>query len=90
MSTPPAAQDMTTELAKVNGAIERLSVEVNGKLDRIFDRLERSDKDVAQTNERVTALEQRVSALEKRVYAASGAAALVGMAVPYILQAVGQ
>ncbi|WML79191.1 hypothetical protein [Streptomyces sp. VNUA74] len=89
MSTQPAPTDMTTELHKVGGAIERLSVEVNGKLDRIYDRLDRSDKDVAQTNERVAALEQRTSALEKRVYTASGAAALIGTAVPYLVQAIG-
>ncbi|MFB6548668.1 hypothetical protein [Streptomyces sp. NPDC056405] len=89
MSTPPPSSDMTTELLKVSGAIERLSVEVNGKLDRIYDRFDRSDKDVEQAHERVASLERRTSALEKRVYTASGAAALIGTAVPYLVQAVG-
>ncbi|CAL9379992.1 hypothetical protein [Streptomyces sp. enrichment culture] len=87
MSTQPTTGDMAAELLKVSGAIERLSVEVNGKLDRICDRLDRSDKDVAEANRRVTELEQRTSALEKRVYTASGAAALIGTAVPYLVQA---
>lgn len=86
MAAPQSLDEVATELAKVYGAIEKLSTSVNGKLDRICDRLDRADEDVADTRDHVVALEQRVSALEKRVYAASGAAALVGMAFPYLIQ----
>lgn len=89
MSAPQSLPEVATELAKVYGAIEKLSIQANGKLDRICDRLDRADEDVAETREHVAALEQRVSALEKRVYTASGAAALIGMAVPYLVQSWG-
>lgn len=89
MSAPQSLEEVATELAKVFGAVDKLSVQVNGKLDRICDRLDRADEDVAHVREQTAALEQRVSTLEKRVYTASGAAALIGMAVPYLAQAWG-
>lgn len=89
MAAPESLEEVATELARVYGSLERLSTEVNGKLDRICDRMDRSDEDIAENRKQVAVLEQRVSALEKRVYTASGAAALIGMAVPYVVQSWG-
>ena len=86
---PESLEGVATELAKVYGAVEKLGIEVNGKLDRICDRMDRADEDVAKTQKQVGKLEQRVSSLEKRVYTASGAAALIGMAVPYLARSWG-
>ncbi|MFE6486990.1 hypothetical protein ACFVGN_29200 [Streptomyces sp. NPDC057757] len=57
--------------------------EVNGNLNMVVERTGRTDAEV-------TALELRVGALEKRVWTASGVAALVGMAVPFVVQVLGK
>lgn len=77
----PATKDLVTELAisRLQGSMERNFAQVQGKLDMLVAADERMNADVA-------ALEVRVSALERRVYVASGAAALLGMAVPVVTQ----
>lgn len=65
----------------------RLALEVG--LARIDGRLTSIEKNLERTDSDVTELKTRVSQLERRVWMASGAAALIGMAVPYLAQGIG-
>jgi hypothetical protein len=87
---PPAAQDVALELERLRGAmingftqIDVKFAEVNGKIDRLCERGERTDQDVAD-------LQTRIAATEKRVWLLSGAAAVIGIVTPYIVQAIGK
>lgn len=83
MSTPNQP-DLVVELAitKLGGEMSKSFAEVNGKLDLLTADALRHGADIA-------AHEERISALEKRVYVASGAAALIGAAVPFLAQVIG-
>ncbi len=70
-------------LERLRGSMEKNFAQVQGKLDMLMAADERMNADVAS-------LEVRVSALEKRVWLASGAAGLVGLAMPFVVQALGQ
>jgi hypothetical protein len=80
MSTPHAP-DLALELAitKLQAEMEKQFATVNGKLDLLTSEGARNAADIA-------ALEARMSAVEKRVWIASGAAMLVGIVVPWIIQ----
>lgn len=69
-------------LEDVRLAVEVGLAKIDGRLTSIEKHLERTDSDVA-------ALQVRVSHLERRVWTASGAAALVGAALPYLTSAIG-
>lgn len=78
--------DIVLELERLRSAmelgfakVETRFAEVDGKLTRLCERAEETDADL-------TAMEVRLSALEKRVYVASGAAALLGMGIPFLVQ----
>lgn len=76
--------DLVVELAitKLQAEMEKQFATVNGKLDMLNSDGLRNTADIA-------ALEVRVTALEKRVWMASGGAALVGTAIPIIVQLLG-
>ncbi|MGA5435489.1 hypothetical protein ACPCIZ_12945 [Streptomyces cellulosae] len=76
MTTP---DNVALELEKLRRVMEVGFTDLNGKIDRLTERGERTVADVA-------ALEVRMTAVERRVWGASGAAALAGMAVPTLLQ----
>lgn len=82
MTTP--SPDLALELAitKLQAEMEKQFATVNGKLDLLTSDGARNAADIA-------ALEVRVSALEKRVWMASGGAALVGTAIPILVQLLG-
>lgn len=80
MATPP--QDIALELEKLRTEVAKGFATVQGQLNVLTERTERTDGDNK-------ALELRVSALEKRVWGAAGGAALVGMLVPYLVQVSG-
>lgn len=69
-------------LEDVRRALEVGLAKIEGRLVSIEKHLERTDNEME-------AVESRVAALEKRVYVASGGAALIGMAVPYLAQTLG-
>lgn len=70
------------ELEKLRRVMEVGFTDLNGKIDRLAERGDRTVADVA-------ALQARMSVVERRVWGASGAAALAGMAVPLLLQFLG-
>lgn len=76
--------DLVLELAiaRLQGTVDTQFAEVKGQLRLLVTADERMTADVA-------ALEVRVAQLERRVYVASGAAALLGMAVPVLAQMLG-
>lgn len=69
-------------LEDIRLALEVGLARIDGRLTSIEKHLDRADADIA-------ALETRVTQLERRVWMASGAAALIGMAVPYLAQGIG-
>jgi hypothetical protein len=81
MSAPPPETGCT--LNDLRLAMEVGFTRIDGKLDHLTEHLTDTDKDVEELRARLTAVEQKV-------WKASGAAALVGMAVPYVLQVVGK
>lgn len=85
--TPP---DIALELEKLRSTmaqgfaqVDTKFAEVNGKLNMLVERTERTDAEVA-------ALEVRTAALEKRVWSTAGLAAAVGVATPYVAQMLGK
>lgn len=78
---PQHASDLVVELAitKLGGEMAKSFAEVNGKLDLLT-------ADGLRHGAEIASLETRVSALEKRVWLASGAAMLVGIVAPWIIQ----
>jgi hypothetical protein len=88
MTLPIApATDIALELERLRGTMSQgfaqmdtKFAEVNGKLNMLGERTERTDAEV-------TALDVRVSSLEKRVWMSAGAAAFIGMAAPYVAAA---
>ena len=82
MATPTGQEVIVRELDRLCKAIDGFGKDlsdVKTSVAVLVERTERTDSEVAR-------LGVRVEALEKRVYIASGAAALVGMAVPYFTQ----
>ena len=77
----PAPQSGCT-LEDLRRGMEVGFTSVNGKLDHLVEHIKRTDAEV-------TSLATRVSVLEKRIFTASGAAAIIGVATPYIAQALG-
>lgn len=55
---------------------------IDSKLDHLVEHVNRTDRDVAE-------LRARVSAVERKIYSAAGAAALIGMGLPYVAQSLG-
>lgn len=69
-------------LADLRRTVEVAQARMEAKLDAIADHLKRSDDEI-------TDLKGRLAAVERKVYTAAGAAALIGMAVPYAAQTLG-
>jgi predicted NBD/HSP70 family sugar kinase len=69
-------------LEDIRRALEVGLAKIDGRLTSIEKHLDRTDSDVAD-------LKTRVASMERRVWTASGAAALVGMAVPYVVRTMG-
>ena len=82
MAAPTGQEAIVRELDRLCKAIDgfgRDLGDVKTSVAVLVERTERTDNELARIG-------VRVEALEKRVYIASGAAALVGMAVPYFTQ----
>lgn len=77
----PNAEVCTLE--DVRRALEVGLAKIDGRLTSIEKHIDRTDGEVA-------ALETRVAQLERRVWTASGAAALVGTSIPFLLRIAGQ
>lgn len=65
----------------------RLTLEVG--LAKIDGRLVSIEKHIDRTDGEIAVLETRVTQLERRVWAASGAAALVGVGIPFLMRLTG-
>jgi hypothetical protein len=87
MTTTPT--DIALELERLRsamvegfGRVDVKFAEVNGQLAHLVERGQRTDADVA-------AIEVRLAVIERRVWMASGVAALIGMAVPFLVNVLG-
>lgn len=78
MTTP----DIALELEKLRRATEVGFAEINGKIDLLVERGNRTEADVA-------ALESRMTAVERRIWTASGIATVIGAGIPFIVQLAG-
>lgn len=70
-------------LEDLRRTVEVTQARMEAKLDAIAQHLKRSDNEIAD-------LQGRLTIMERKVYTAAGAAALIGMAVPYAAQALGR
>lgn len=70
-------------LEDVRRALEVGLAKIDGRLTSI-------EKHIDRTDVEILGLETRVSQLERRVWTASGAAALVGTSIPFLLKLAGQ
>lgn len=70
-------------LEDVRRALEVGLAKIDGRLTSI-------EKHIDRTDIEVLALETRVAQLERRVWTASGAAALIGTSIPFLLRLAGQ
>lgn len=86
MTTPTGQEAVARELDRLCRAIDGFGKDLGDFRASTAVLVERT----ARTDTQVARLEVRVEALEKRVYIAAGGAALVGMAVPYFTQIIGQ
>lgn len=80
MASPEQQSGCTLE--DLRRTVEVTQARMEAKLDAIVEHLRRSDNDIAD-------LQDRLTAVERKVYTAAGAAAFIGMAVPYIAQTLG-
>lgn len=80
MSDQQELQEVFVRLERLQGVMETSFASVQGQLAVLVERTNRTDDDVK-------ALEVRLTSAEKRIYGLSGAAALVGIAAPYLAQA---
>lgn len=79
---PTAQPQDGCTLGDLRLAMEVGFTRIDGKLDHFVEHINRTDKELKD-------LRQRVTTLERKVYTASGAAALIGMGLPYVVQAMG-
>jgi hypothetical protein len=82
MSTPSVPETGCT-LEDLRRTVEVGFTRIDGKLDHLTEHLTTTDKDVEE-------LRQRVTDVEQKIWKASGAAALLGMAIPYVVQLMGR
>lgn len=81
---PPVEQPQDgCTLGDLRLAMEVGFTRIDGKLDHLVEHIGRTDKELEE-------LRQRVTAVERKVYTASGAAALIGMGLPYLVQTMGR
>lgn len=80
MTVNGSSGDDVCTLGDLRRTVEVGFTRVDGKLDHLVEHISRQDK---KNDE----LEARVSAVERKIYSAAGAAALIGMGLPYVVQA---
>jgi hypothetical protein len=78
MSTPSIPETGCT-LEDLRRSLEVGFTRIDGKLDHLTEHLNNTDKDV-------TEVRARIALVEQKMWRVSGAAALLGMATPYIIQ----
>ena len=89
MVTPAESPSVAVELERMRGTFEAGLIKVDGKLDVLVERTSHTDRRLNAAESAAAALTARVAGLERRVWAASGAAAVIGVGGGYLFAMLG-